>query len=761
MNIDPITDDFDDDTPISPDKPRVVFQSPYRLSVPQENALVEEAMQRLEDLEKELGRDLVGNMDWCSSASTDQVHAGSKTFLGRRQLYELTYHNEVEWRAQILGGIFEESNWVVPISRRIVSHQVARANSHFFGSDPYFSADIQAVGVDPDLKKTAERWVRSKFADAGVQAVLEGATESAFIRGESVVKRGHRKQEDLFEAEMEILIDATTNEPVLDSRGEYITRDRRRRIIQEVVENSGVTRLMPAPPAMTTRDVEIVEDDPGTILPPRTAQKYETRIVPRRQVLYSGPYAEECYFKDILIPLTAKDIDSASTVCHCYDTSVVELADQWRRESAGLGEAERNVDTQNAVRAIMAMRGNRSSQEVGSQSLEAGATSLYRTELPEDQAGYHGQVITQPEHASAKVVEFWMRHDANGDGILENILLVLDRESRTPIFYDYLANVTPDGKRPFSVQRINPISGRWYGVGSMQAFDMIQRIADLQMNRWNFAQGSSGRVTFFNRHTIVGGETDKELELNWGETYELKEGFTAADAISYVTLPEVRGEDLKLMLDFYLQMAHSMSGVQQPNDVGVQASEASKTATSIIQMTNAGQEMFGQLLSHLTPGITDAVNGLAEIAIVRMEENDPYSWSDGEQQQFALFDRSLVGEYRLRLRLLLSKFKAEQEKVALNQGLDRAVEFYTLIPEAQVRLAKMYQAFLRALDFPNVDELIVPSGMLPPPGGDPGFDATTTPYGDPSTRSDPAAFSGQMEGGMAGGIAAAGGAATA
>jgi hypothetical protein len=741
--------------PRNPDSPQVVFPSPYRLSKDDEAKLIQFATERREQLSRELGLDRVGKHDWWAGESYDSVTQAAKSWLGKRQVYELTYENEVEWRRHVFGEIFEKSNWHLPITRRVVSQQVARASAHFCGSDPWFFADV-VQSDDQDLQQAAERLLRNKFEDAGIRQVLEAAIERAFVRGEAVLKRGHRRETDIYEAEIEIMLTAG-GQPIYDARGEYVLKSTPVTVATTEAAPApvmGIAKLFGSDPKPApVKQVMTLAD--GTVIEP--GYKYEKRIVPRRNVLFDGPSLELCYFKDILIPLTAKDIDSADCIVHLYDIPVADLADQWNREANGIGEAERNIDTRTAVEAIRAMEGNRGSGGEGYDS----ASSLNRVERPEDEFAQHSNVSTHPTSATAKIAEYWLRYDANGDGIMENIVLVMDRETNTPIYYDYVANVTPDGKRPFSVVRINPVDGRWYGVGSMQIYEQIQNISDLLVNRWNVSSGKAGRVDFLNRHAIEGGETDPDIEINvWGETLSLKENMKAEDALSFVSLPEVKADDLKNMLDLYGQMAMNMSGVQHANDAGQAGLQSARTATSIINLDKSGHEMFGLLLGHLEPGIVGTINAEAEIVVVNMSEEEVYHWEEDDRATYGTIARSALGNFRIRIRLTLSKYKAEQEKLDLGNVIAKGNEFYAMVdPAARAALAPLYRQYARHHGVKNPEAVFVDHHSPPGMPADPSANVLAAPmdpmpHGDETKQPDPTQNISQMSAGIAGGLQA-------
>lgn len=739
--------------PSDPNKPQVVFPSAYRLSAADEKDLIDYAFDRLDELESELGRDKTRGGSWWEGQSQDSVDQSRKSWMGKRQVYELTYENEMDWRKTAFGEIFEESNWHLPVTRRVVSQQVARANAHFFGSDPWFFADVM-LSADDGLQQNAERYLRNKFDEAAIRHTLEAAVERAFVRGEAVVKRGHRRETDIFEAEMEVMVDPATKKPVLDSRGEYVTRDTRVTVVNEapIIPAAGITKLYSeeTAPAQAMKQRMALED--GTVLPVGFA--YEKRTVPRRNVLFDGPSLELCYFADLLIPLTAKSIDAADCLVHLYNIPWSDLADQWNREAAGVGEEAQNFDTAAAVEALRAIEGN-----TGNDTAANSASSLHRAERPEDSFSDNGEVSSKPHTATGKIAEFWLRYDANKDGIHENIILVADRETRRPIRYDYVANVTPDGKRPFSCIRVNPVDGRWYGVGSMQVYEQIQDIIDLQVNRWNVSSGRAGRADFLNRAAIEGGETDPDVPINaWGETLWLKEGFTADQALSFVVLPEVKADDLKNMIDLYMQMAMNMSGVQHANDAGQAGLASAKTATSILNLDKSGHEMFGQILSHLESGIIPAVNAVGEIVIVNMSAIESLHWEDDDRARYSTIRRADLGDHRIRLRLTLSKYKAEQEKLDISSVIAAGLEFYSIQdPTARAGMVALYRQFARHHGVRNPETVFPDQG---PPQALPGDGANTVaapvspmPHGDETRQPDPAQNVSQMQSGISGGLA--------
>ena len=77
------------------------FSSAYKLTAEQERILGDHAVERLRKLERDMGRSLVRNMAWSTQSGT---MAAYDTFLGRRQVFEWIYENNVDWRPTVMGG---------------------------------------------------------------------------------------------------------------------------------------------------------------------------------------------------------------------------------------------------------------------------------------------------------------------------------------------------------------------------------------------------------------------------------------------------------------------------------------------------------------------------------------------------------------------------------------------------------------------------------------------------------------------------------
>lgn len=694
---------------IDPYGPRMPFPTSYVLTREQEDELVDHAMKRLEQLEDETGRKRTGKGDWWMMGdqgieSNDPLNTkrASRTFFGKRRLYDLVYDNDVDHRAVILGGIFADSNLVVPLARRIARQMTARATNYFFSTDPWFA--VYPVGENDRVRADkAGRYTRWKMEQAHMKRALELGIERAFVVGESVIKTSWKSDQQVYVTRATVLVDAEGKD-IIAADGDYI-------LPTDLWIMPMVTDPVTGEPVQD--QIAVLKRDGQTQQP--AEMRWEPKLVTRRITHYNGPEAKVVHFLDFLCPLEAASIQEADCVCHLYDMPVMDLADQWKKQEEGMAAEEGMESTRKAINLIREL------------SNATGEPKNAQTAYDPSTTGADSrQDRTDPV---VSIVEFHLRYDADGDGMLEDVMLVVDRNSRTPIFYDYEANVTPDGKRPFSVVRVNERPGRWYGIGALEMFETTQQIVDLTVNRWNFSQSRSSRVDFWSPHNTLEGRSNPHLTLNGGMTYTPLGNKKAADCLESVYLTNNKDVELKEMIDFFMQLAMNESGVMNANDTGAAGLDTAKLATGIRNIEKNGQEMFSLYLGHLEPGIANALQKMVMLLFANMDQMEVYRYfEEGEPggegaEGMQAIDPGEISDMEIDTQILLSRYRGEQVLEGSMRAAELVEKFYSLPYPVQMTTAQLYRDMLKALQVQNADKIIVPidlGGMGGGPGQQPG-----------------------------------------
>jgi hypothetical protein len=656
----------------------VAFPTAYVLTPEQEKNLVEHASTRLKQIETEMGRNLTRTATW-HHAPTSAVPA-FETFLGRRQVYEWIYENNCDWRPSVQGGIFEISNLIVPVTRRIVRQMIARAVKFFVGTDPWFAALPEGAG-DRGLAEKVERYARFKLDKNKVRESMKQALTLAFVRGECVVKTTHQEKDQIYKKVAKVLVDATGN-PILGADNDYITE---------------ADAFVPSqdPSGMV---VMLLQRDMQTVQP--LAPIFMEKLITRRSVIARGPTAEPIYYQDFICPLNSPSVDDADFVAHLYDAPVMYLADLYNKKS--IVPDDPNAGLEKLRVAIEQIR--LAASESGESKVGAGQARTERGEAIQSK---------NESNPSLEVAECYLKYDADGDGITEEITLLLDVKNQKAIYYEYTANVTPDGKRPFTVLRINPVDGRWYGIGAVEQFKTSQDFIDLCVNRLNFSQSASGRVTFWRPDATFEGSSNPNLLLNTGGTYTLRPGFASADALSYVTLPDVKNEQIDYMLNYFTQLVQLESGVMNGGDQEFSGLPSSQLATGIRSIDQSGSEMFSQYILDLESPMTQVLERLVVILLDNLDKAEAFNYLEGDAMELITITPDDVKSMRLNVRLLLTRYHGEQMLQSNAQAANLVTQFYGLPPEVQQKVGLFYTQSLKALGVVDAENII--QAFEPPP----------------------------------------------
>lgn len=683
------------------EEPLVPFQTQLKLTKSQEKLMIDYAFQRLADMGNESGRDQTLQPTWWANLAPapNQISAAqgflqASTFLGKRSRFDATFYNDVSWRPWTMGvdNIFMSSNIAVPIVRRVCRQMIARAIQAFFGGSDWFSVDpTPGTGntVDEARAVRIENFCRYKLAESDSKDDKEAAISIAMILGECAVKTSYVVRDQIFDTEAVVLHDID-GQPIRDTKGDTITQDDD----QWVDAQDGAGTLVLAKDGVTRKPDALI---------------WNNVPLNRRQVLFEGARSEPIYYKDFLCPLTAKNVQVADCVCHLYDKVVAEFVDLVvKRGMVDDTTAERKAVAQKMLALVQKLESNTAAPK--SAENQAIRPNENYTPVPSN-ADSSGPV--------AEFAEFYMWFDANNDGIAENIMLICDRVSQAPIYYDHVANVTTDGLRPIEIIRINPVQGRWYGQGIMELFESYQTIIDLLVNRWNFSQSRSGRVDFWTPTNTLEGDRDPSLKMGWGGTYTKKAGVKAEDILEVVYLNDIKFDQIQKMIQFFIQLLMNESGVSTANDDQAAGMQSSKLATGIMEVQKSGDELFRPIVSDLESGMTRLLNREVDVTLANINPEEAFTYLKGDTQGIDKITPDDVRGLKMRCTISLTTHKNQQTLQQCAQAAALVEKFYLLPPDVQARVAPFYRDQLRALSpKSNPDDVIVPmppKNEAPPP----------------------------------------------
>ncbi len=690
------------------DAPRVLIPSALKLTREQEQAMIDYAIDRKSTLASELGLRDFTTPDWHNQAFDDQGQY-RRRYLDVRFMAMMAYAMHYEWRPEVLGGIFQDSNLHLPLTRRILQQVIARMINYFIGTDPYFAAyDVGAE--DKDLADRLERWLRHVLdSENDTKSTLAGIIERILVCGECPVALSYNKQVSYYQTSKSVLV-GPDKQPILATGDhDYIIQGQDAWIAAQVPVIDPATQKPALDPYTRAPVMQpdptgamVLKRDGVTPMPP--AEVYEVQTIWRRSITQEGPQADILMPHDFLYPLNCKDIETADCTIHIYDEPLIQLIHKiFTLPDASPDEVMEYVAK---LKARLLPESNNTPAAAGNKG---------RADLNEPIDGL-GQNKQEP------IINWWrvcLSYDALQSGNMGNILLIMT-PSGTPLFYDYVANVTPDKKRPYRLPRVNPVPGRAHGMGLVEIYESLQTNADLMLNRWNFGLSRSGTVVAFQPENTMEGDANRNLEINGGETLHLKPGKTLAETIQTMPITDVRQMPLKDMLEFIMQLAMNMSGVTNTNDAQTAGLDTMKTATGVRNLEKTGQELTDKVVADLRPGLRDILKSLMLLAAANLNSPKVFRYFDGDTGVLSTITPDEVQDLTLDVELELTKYRGEQDLQQNTQAIGALGQFYAQSPELQALSAPMFRKILMTNGQKNADQLIQPmTAPLLPPGSPP------------------------------------------
>ncbi len=694
-----------------PNKPRMPFKTNYVLTREQEDALVDHVCLRIDQIEEQLGKKSGTN----GQGKGFQVTCEKDSFFGKRQKYTARYYNHVEDRAEP-NTIYKHSNVTASISQRITKQMIAKANNFFFGEPDdaeWFMAE--GIGVeDTMLADTIKKWARHKAEACNIKPSLCQGVEYAFVRGETVMKGTHQERFQIYKRTEEILVNEA-GEPIYDAFKDYIVRNDV--FIPEMKEQAlpavpaegfnvaieeNVDPAAEAAPqmALVPTGRQVLKRDGKTLLPEKVIWKQQ--VVSRKLVTFEGPELGPVYYLDFGAPLDAPGIQpgEADLIYHLYDRTVMFIAQMFRGQ---YGEGDSSIAD---FRAALELLRNICS-----------ATSQPKSAVSQPRSDFKEQDTDQsPNNPLIQVAEVWLTYDADGDGVEEEIMFVVDRLNKAPIYYEYTANVTVRGLRPFNVIRPCAVDGRWWGFGAMEYFDPEQEFIDLNINRYNFRMSKAGSVTFWAPWCTIEGDRDRNLQLNDGATYTLKQGCKATDALERIQLPE-NAEHLMDLIQLFTQFMTVKGAVQNSMDQQIAGLPSSELATGINDLRESGDEMFATFLMWLFMGISPTLRDVIDIIFTNLNETEVFTYFNGRETEILQLSPDDVRGLALNVRLVLTRSRDRQILEAGNITDALIANFYGQPLIIQQRTADYARQRLKSLRIAQPDKIIEPTdpALLAPP----------------------------------------------
>jgi len=584
-----------------------------------------------------------------------------------------------EWE----NAVFAKSNESLNMIGSGVDYIRSRLIEEIFGGKSWFVANPrQPEGLDVLVAERIGRHLRWKLGADQIdfEAVSSDMVTQACKLGECVAKMSYKTEEETFERIASILWDAQMNVPVLTPDGEF------------VFEDGPLDVLAHALAAPLDLVMEWHPGEPRELVSPEALPEglcWKEQIVSERTMRSTGAKAVPLHYKEFYCPLNAPSIHEADFVAHMTSMRLSEVCGHLGvtlDDLAADGDAGAGGYLQQVLRQIRATGGN---EKAESERARAGEEEEYPV------------ADADPEF---RMLEAYFRFDARGGGRPCRVFVMMAYDYDLPIFWDYIANVTPEGKYPFEAVVVNREPHRWYGKSWFKKYERFQHLIDKLTNQILYRNDlAANPVKFRRKEAVVQWQDDQPFEIGPDKVFDLNDGYTAEDALQTARIPEL-DEQTKFLLEMVIANWRMRAGVSAASQGTFGGLPSERTATGISQIAATGTTIFKPQLMEVKRGLEAVLRQVVEYQYAYLDGDETFAYMDGEVRRLGLLDKESVRGFEFNVELTPSLTGQEQNLDASRLAVDFFSQFLAVPDAFKPVAAPLFACVYKSLQIDNADD---------------------------------------------------------
>ncbi len=605
----------------------------------------------------------------------------------------LSYENDGTERGNVQGSIYSKSNIHLPITSMIVDYFRGRTEDSF-PEDGNSFFDFMPVGASDRVKaEEYNNYFNWKIdAKGGASIVLREGLTHIYVQRAAIFKSVLQKDVSKWvDRDRRILVDMSNGaKPVLTTGGGIVIEGEDKwvqmpdEVEAEIAMVEASAGAVPVQPTMRTH----LESDPTIIWDDAKHQWQKPPAgLKREEILYAGPKSVIVDYDRFLCPSMAESVDTPDAIAELYDRNKYWFESMWLERPWSRWkdfEGELASDT-------------------------AQAKTLGENQSKEN-------VRFDDKNAVRKVVEFWVRRDVMGWGEPQDLVVFYDEEADKLIWYEFVAKVTPDFKRPYTAIAIGKTKKRWWGQSMPEKIAQYQDKIDRNFN----AEAYRNEMNANSLKGVDPSATQEEKEdviFSPDEITHLKPGKKMDDWVSFAKMPDLDfktrdiAEFVLWLVQRWLHMSNTNTGeLAQTN--GGEAETA--TGAEINQEESATIARCWDRRINL--GFRQHIKKLVQLAAAQLPENqkETYEFTEGEDTLTGTLTGRQIAGIDVDVKIVINKKYNTQKRRAAEQCLDVVNAYMMDPPDIRAIKRPAYAEILESIGYRNIDDLLPKTDVLPP-----------------------------------------------
>jgi len=583
-----------------------------------------------------------------------------------------TYHNDRTDRVSY-DGIFSHSNLSVPMTSLVVDHFMARAEDEITGTSPYFKFEAQGAS-DLETAEGYDKYFNWKIEDqAKTRERLEESYLHLFIQRALVLKSTYREdisvwydyeRNGLFNNQTGAFEEIPGEGPIIEGESQFIP---------EINPLTGETEL------------RLATDPSFQMIPGVHEFQPLPQGVPTQQVKYRGPRSEVIDSDRFLCPSTAESVDEADIVVELYDKDLKWVRDMFM-----------NRDWISFPDYLNLMKKDANP----------------RSEVEENEERKENLSFDSDENPVVPIIECWIKRDVLGTGTPQEFCIFIDTETEKPIYYEYVAKLTPDNKVPYTAVSIGKERNKWCGSSLPERIRSFQEYVDRQFNSQSYRNElAANPIIGINAQAVE--DEPEDVELHAGKIFELKDQYSIDDFINFAAVPnvDIRTQDL---IDFVFGIVQLWLGVSNMAQGDYQALAPANTATGVEATLREASKIGRRWMRRIVRGFEEHLTKLVQVTMATIDEEEVFEYMEGDVRAFGVMSPEAIRDIGINVRVMLSQDQGQRAIEKANLALQTQDRYFQSPPEMRPFMRPMLKRILDAMGFEKTDEFLPPEAPADP-----------------------------------------------
>ena len=301
-------------------------------------------------------------------------------------------------------------------------------------------------------------------------------------------------------------------------------------------------------------------------------------------------------------------------------------------------------------------------------------------------------------------MECWIKRDVLGTGEPQEFCIFIDPETEKPIYYEYVAKLTPDNKVPYSVVSIGRERNKWCGLSLPERIKSFQEYVDKQFNAQSYRNElAANPVVGFNPQAVE--DEPEDVELHAGKIFELKDQYGIDDFLQFSAIPNV---DIKTqeLIDFVFGIVQLWLGVSNMAQGDYQALAPANTATGVEATLREASKIGRRWMRRIVRGFEEHLTKLVQVSMATMDEEEVFEYMEGDIRAFGVMTPEAIEEVGINVKVILSQDQGQRAIEKANLALQTQERYFQSPPEMRPFMRPMLKRILDAMGFEKTDELI-------------------------------------------------------